>query len=360
MNYGLLKMKLLEPYRKAFEQVEIYADFIYIRDRDKAELLMDFMDLLLSAQQDKKPVEKITGPDMRRFCKLYFSCCSIKSRLLEFAARLYSMAWFVFVFEGLGVFLNEENEGLGIFQMKTDLSGYVLGIALSILIMTFINITAGSLLFRWKKFSYNIYAVINMIFLIILLVLIFVIDGEKSIIISLFPILLITGVYILIYILVRAIWRYHTWGNIYKRDDPFKKLQRETRDAEYKWQVIELYVNRYQKINAKRIKKGETPITAAEYMEKLYQEESNERRTDLYYTIGAGMIILIIIFPTIVTIETVADAMLFLALIFVTTAISAYFGGKFQKRTRRIYHSILRECREKGIDIIQYKEKSEG
>ena len=360
MNYGLLKMKLQEPYREVFEQVEIYADFIYIRDRDKAELLMDFMDLLLSAQQDKKPVEKITGPDVRRFCKLYFSCCSIKSRLLEFAARLYSMAWFVFIFEGLGVFLNEKNEGLGIFQMKTDLSGYVLGIALGIIIMTFVNITAGSLLFRWKKFSYNVYAVINMIFLIILFVLIFVIDVEKSIIISLFPVLLITGVYILIYIIIRAVWRYHAWGNIYKRDDPFKKLKCEMRDAEYKWQTIELYVNRYETMNAKRMKKGEAPITRTEYMEKLYQEESNERKTDLYYTIGVGIIILIIILPTVVNSETIADTLLFLILIFVITAVSAYFGGKFQKRTRRICHSILRECREKGIDIIEYKEKSEG
>lgn len=57
--------------------------------------------------------------------------------------------------------------------------------------------------------------------------------------------MLVTGIYILAYIIVRAVCRYRKQGNIWKREDPFWKLEREFKDAEIKWQIVESLLSRY-------------------------------------------------------------------------------------------------------------------
>lgn len=64
--------KLKGDYRKVFEKADMYSILSSENEEAGDEKMMNLYDLLLEAQSNEKPVEKIVGTDIETFCKDYF------------------------------------------------------------------------------------------------------------------------------------------------------------------------------------------------------------------------------------------------------------------------------------------------
>ena len=64
--------KLRGDYRKAFEKADMYCVISSENEEAADDKMMNLYDCLLEAQNNEKPIEKIIGKDIEKFCKEYF------------------------------------------------------------------------------------------------------------------------------------------------------------------------------------------------------------------------------------------------------------------------------------------------
>lgn len=65
--------KLKGDYRKVFEKADMYATVAGGEVETQDEKMMNLFDLLMQAQYEEKPIDKIVGSDIEEFCMNYFS-----------------------------------------------------------------------------------------------------------------------------------------------------------------------------------------------------------------------------------------------------------------------------------------------
>lgn len=63
-----MENELTGKYREVFEKAELYGVIKNIDSKVQDEMMMNLFDILLSAQKDGKPVEKIIGTDIEALC----------------------------------------------------------------------------------------------------------------------------------------------------------------------------------------------------------------------------------------------------------------------------------------------------
>ncbi|MDE6024145.1 MAG: DUF1048 domain-containing protein [Lachnospiraceae bacterium] len=97
MNYEEISGKLEGEYHKAFDEVEAYAILKNYVGEEKEEMMMNLLDMLLTAQTEGKDAEKIVGTDIIKFCENYFSVYDKRKGKLEqifFMLSMYSWLGF--------------------------------------------------------------------------------------------------------------------------------------------------------------------------------------------------------------------------------------------------------------------------
>ena len=82
--------QLTGNYKTVFEKADMYCLIEAGSTEEAEEKIMNLYDLLLQAQEENKPVEKIIGNNLEAFCKEYFAP-------IEEAKK----KWYVFLTEGL-------------------------------------------------------------------------------------------------------------------------------------------------------------------------------------------------------------------------------------------------------------------
>ena len=112
MDYSYMTEQLRDEYQEVFEKTELYGVISEVNTEVQDELMINLFDLLLTAQTEGKPVEKIVGSDMERFCKEYFQNYNWKKRMKYFPVEIYRFMRAVFILELIDLFLLEENMDL--------------------------------------------------------------------------------------------------------------------------------------------------------------------------------------------------------------------------------------------------------
>lgn len=71
MDYVWLADKLTGEYKEVFEKAELFACLRKIEEDEQNEMLMDLLDVLLTAQEEKRPVwERVLGFfRLRQICR---------------------------------------------------------------------------------------------------------------------------------------------------------------------------------------------------------------------------------------------------------------------------------------------------
>ena len=89
MNYEAMRSKLRGEYSDVLERAEIYGIAKNINSEVQDEMMMNLFDILLSSQEDNKPVEKIVGNDMEKFLEDYYEGYTIGERLKMIPKELF-------------------------------------------------------------------------------------------------------------------------------------------------------------------------------------------------------------------------------------------------------------------------------
>lgn len=354
MDYIWLSDKLKDGYKEVFSKAEVYAGVRNIGGDTLNDMMMDLLDLLLTAQDEGKPVEKVVGPDIEKFCGAYFSNYTIKNHLLEIPKYLYRLMWLVFVFELITTFVMMSEGAFELFQATTDMAGYFLGFVEAWLVVFLCNLLIRPFMFRWKWLTSGVYYAIVLVLTGVLLFIGLWILGDRNLRMPIFPVLVISGGYILIYFVIRSVRRYRHHGSIRKEREPFEKSGAKRFCQQVQEELPEELLKRYDKKNKKLVRKGKQPVSPEEYLELLKKENARNRRGDKIGMLLVGLVVLSLVIQTALTSEPL-DTLLFIVVILVAE-IPAMFLFRVGRKSTIYREQIVEDCERRGITITEYVE----
>lgn len=351
--YYYLKEKLTGDYRQAYERAEMYAMTKWMSEETVNDRMMHLLDTLITAQQEGTPVEKITGKDFEEFCKAYFQEDNRKTLALETVYSCYRVSWVIFIFEFLELIF-QFSEGKQIMNIYSDMSVYLLGFLIGVVI-DMIGIFVRPFIFKNKKmnttgFSFGFLGlfgamVIGGIFL----------TNEISLQLPVFPIVLLTGVIIVLYILIRSIYRYRHTGTIRRASNLYKEAEKLAEKQILRQNFADTHIKAYEKKNQKLARKGKMKLSPEQYMEMIYKEKENGAKW------GKVVDVFLAVFLIFITIsnsyDTAVDAVIFA---FLMAGIYVFY----LKCSKNFFHikymyEVLDECQQNNITVFEYKEWQE-
>lgn len=355
ISYVLLKDKLEGEYKQAFDKVEIYSIVRNIDSKTDEEMMMNLLDMMLTAQKEGKPVEKIVGKDIETFCKEYFQNYDWKNRLQEIPKKIYGMMWGIFVFCLIGLFVKMDEEGFHLLTATMDVAAYFVGLIVGFL-MILLNCLVRPFLFRWKRLSSVMYS-----WLVIIAFLVLIAGGvfllrDRELNVYLFPLALLSGAYVFFYILIRAIWRYQRYGSVRQPKEPFEQSMGEWMIERVEKQIPLELVKRYEKKNRRLTRQGKEPVTPEDYTEKLRKESIATLK------LNKGIIIAVVVLCVGVgAFEGIhSDAIngMILGSILLLCEIPVIMFLCFLNRGMKTRLDILKKCDQQGITILEYAEEA--
>lgn len=220
MNTIFMAEQLEGKYREVFERVELYSCVKGIETEVAEDRMMNLFDLLLTAQNHGKPVEKVIGKDVERFCNDYFEDYGIRERIKLIPKELYRISWFVIIYSVFELFLECDTEqGIYAFlRYRTDMLPYIAGLLVGAFCSILTGVFLRSLFFRFPGIApVKYYLGIIIAFVVMIFAAVF--WTEKFQIEVLFPVAPMIGIsmaYVVVYWGIRAYKRYCRHGSIRK------------------------------------------------------------------------------------------------------------------------------------------------
>ena len=354
-NYIYLMDQLEGEYKKAFDKIYIYTGVRNMEGETEQEMMMNLLDMMLTAQHEGKPVEKIIGSDIEKFCQAYFEGYDYKVRIKEQLPKyLNRIMWVIFVFEMLCICFNMGDEDFNLWRETTDVSGYLVGLMCGGAVLLINNVIFKPFIFKWKKNSAAIYDIVCFMVTMVLIIVFCVLGEDKEFNIPLLPILVISGAYILIYKIVQVRLRYKKYSTIWKRKEPFYESWLGSVKNNVKVQLPGELVKRYNNINKRRACRGKELMTPDEYTEKIRKEN---KQSDIFGIILVTFISLMVLGMVIDSMihESIIDGIILGALLcIVEIPISSFF-----LKTTKYRKKLIAECEKQGITLIEYAEKQQ-
>ena len=358
-DYIWLTDKLKDEYKEAFEKAEIYANMRMIDEDTQNDMMMELLDLFLTAQKERKPVDKLVGRDMETFCHSFFGNYEMKNYWKKLPRNIYQLFWAMFVLEWLFYFTSEEEVSL--LHGTVDLSAYAAGILVGILVSVLCNAFIRPFLFRWKWLTSGRFYAIVLILTVGMVVTSVILLDDYTFPLPILGMFLVTGGYIVLYIIVRSVYRYRRYGSIRKEKSVlgkvgFRQFMKETVQEAVDEMPDDL-VERFHDINKKRQKKGKEAMTPDEYMEQLRRENIRAGKADY---IGPAIVLLVvigIIVHTALT-STFFDTLIFIV-VMIVAEIPAMLMFRVGRKTTKKRMQLVEECDRCGITILEYAERKE-
>lgn len=299
-SYKLYQDKLQGEYGEAFKQINLYFSTQQVDDDTEEEYMGALLDAFLLAQEEGKPVEKITGKNLENFCKSFCSNLTWQQKILRLLDQLKSLAWFTFFIPFIELFFSLEDIISGKvnpFEIvaEANVFGYIVGFGIAMIVSSITDYMTKVLMFRLKKISMRVWemivAVVSIAVFIMWLVLFF---GEREIDLPAWSVCLISGVYLALYyifnrnrIVERKAHEVKFWDEV-KKDTEFVPNTDNvfSQEMEKKW----------EKKNAKRLKKGLPAFTREEVLalEEADIIKSEENKWAIWFfpiIITAGIVI---------------------------------------------------------------------
>ncbi len=368
-SYVFYKEKLVGEYLRAFDRAEIYAMGIDMADPEGNDMLMELIDILYTAQQEGKPVEKVLGPDIEKFCREFFEGYNTWNNFLHNLPRwMYRMAWIVF-FVTLLDLLAAEQPLKNFFAVETDISYGGAGVMVGILTVAFTSLLGSFLPLRWKRLNSTVFSVVIFaISLVFVLATVFFM-GDREVSIPLYTALFPTLVYILLYKSRQFFVRYKKYGSIRKPQEEkeigvwhiFRQSMRN--EMERKPLSLDLllqYEKRFTRKNRRRMRRNRSLITEEEFTETVRQENGKYYHHKLFYPFLFGGICLVPLIVELIQGTTWYDFLIYAVILFVIEAPMAWFFMKTDRMGCRERDTLLQQCAEQGITLPELARRIHG
>lgn len=355
MDYNVMETQLTGEYRDVFAKAQLYSMLKNVADDVEEDKMLELYDLLLTAQSDDKPVEKLTGRDVNKFLKSYFEDYTWKERLRRLPVWLYRVAWAIFVLESITALAADYTTG-NFFTLKDDVTGYGIGLLTAVVFSIICNsVLAPMLLRRKQKVSFGGWYAFGCVLFVVLIGISVAWCGDKTLLVMpVHPLLICSGLYIVTYLIVRSIWRYRNYGSIrntrkkIEQDSYYRNLY----DRDMEQVVMKGWKSRYERL----LKKGKT--TAESFIEKLKTEEQYAVKG--YPILVWGLLGAVVVFAVIdVAAEsTWFDTLMYAAII----GTIEYFIGRWiirsEKKQSAIRSRIIRQCEQSDMTLPEYIDNS--
>jgi len=359
VSYVVYKDKLKNEYLDVFDKIETYAVAIGIPEQPREEMLAEILDTLYEAQERGTPVEQIVGLDVKQFCKKCFQDYTYAGNFFQDLPHIFfRIAILVFIGSILELGFMEETTML---HATTDLGGFVCGLICGLVSSVIISAVAKTLLFRWKRFTNNVFIWMNIIVLAVSVTVAVVLCQDVIFTVPLFPTLLVSGGYILLYKLVQYFLRYQRYGSIRKPEEdsyPLKETMKAAWDSEMsdnKTTVLEVLVKNYYKKNNRLSKRGKEIVSPEAFTEQIRKENRLMKYEPAFFIlmyiviiVGAGLCI---------DFESLLDAIVFFAIMLVVEGFISWFFYKVAKAGYEEKAALLAQCDAKGITLPELWEK---
>lgn len=353
MDYTVMETQLKDEYREVFSKAQVYATLKHIADDVMDEKMTELYDLLLTAQTDGKPVNKLIGRDENKFLKNFFGDYTFIERLKRLPANLYNVAWVVFVLECIEAIAADDTIK-NFFNIKSDVSGYGVGALTAILLYLISDCILAPILLKKKKDGSN-YRGQYFPLIVIALFVVFIGIGthfsdDISFILPTAPFIIGSGLYIVIYLIVRSVWRLKNYGSLrntrrqIEQDSYYRNLQ--NRDMEKA--ILQGWQARYERLS----KKGK--VTAEGYLDKLKKEEKLQKN---FTNIGIPLLFVAVSAFFVIDValdSTWYDTLIFIALIGTIEYFIARWTVRSEKKQAAIRTRLLDDCEKQSISLPEY------
>ncbi len=309
-SYSFYTDKLKGEYRETFSRIELYVGTKYIDDLTKEEYLSDLLDIFLTAQSEGKPVQKITGSNLDRFCKTFCSGYGLKNRVLDFLDSIKSLIWVIFAFtliDMLFLILDYTNGIQADFwhsNSSINIPVYLIGLLIAVLVGYVTNLIVRNIMFRTKHISMTVLQSIYLLVIVVVMILTFIIMNNNDNLWNIpnWVVMLISIVYLVPY----YIFNYNRLKEKKRNKAVFRDmLTRESEDV--------LMEKRFQAANKKNTNKGKDKLTIEEFLIKEEKECRKTEKTKWFYFLIPIPITVIFFIGTwfFGGFETMADVLIF-------------------------------------------------
>lgn len=293
-SYVFYTDQLNKEYRAVFDMVVMYTGTERIDDLTRDERLGELLDIFLSAQSAGRPVEKIVGGDLERFCREFCSDCGPKNRLLNVFDSLKTLAKLMIFISALDILFllwdMAEGETVDLWGTVSSLnvSGYFLGILAAALLSMLSNLVVRRVMFRSGRVSMKVLKGVPLAVAVVTFGLVLALTlSERTAFIScpVWVLLLCGAAYLALYYPLN-------WKRLQRHKSEkirFRDLVKEEAKKDFPEEMEKKFVN----TNKRRVKKGKEALTMAAFLDK---EEADCARTEklrfFYYVLPPAATVL--------------------------------------------------------------------
>lgn len=351
MNVNEMEKNLTGAYNEAFSTAVQYAMTKGYTKEKINESMSDLYDILLTAQEDGRPAEKVIGKDISYFCKNYFGKYSVSDFLKSTGEFIFRACIFLVIWELL-IFVFYSGEFMAFMGGKADLTPYIFGLSIAIVTNVISFFVVAPLTAKNRKVG----DLSNVILCIAMFAAVFLSTEYKLPIdanVKVWVVLTILVSYIVIYFTIRSVIRYRKYGTIC---DIYKKAFKENwkkayQDYPMQKGVLEGWQWRYNRL----LKKGK--VTEETFLEKLKKEQKINVAVDKVATVF--MVVLAV--PFAVDILRDSEALwagLIGVAVFCLIVFFAYsIFLKPMKKSTVVFGKLLNECEKSGMTMPKFIEE---
>ncbi len=349
---------LLEgEYVKIFNQAETYAWIMPLDDEAISTRMADLAELLLTAQRENQPIERVIGTDRKAFCIHYFEDIPRSNTWHIVLRTITSMAVLGLALSGFIYLLNDCPP-----QGTVNVAFYLILAAFWLLSELCSSMVFLPIFFRRMAQGKKPRPGLNTLIHIAYPAGTFVLSGVIARSVQLFvPTLPFLGV-VLCIVVARKIIDICRTRSARKQDIQSKDNEAEIQHLEEEvfldvkeYETLKTLISIHHARNERLEKKGKMPVTRAQYMEKLKKEDSHALRTHgIVCAIVAIICLIIFVFFS----DFTGTMDMIFCVIFMLAAVLGCFWWMTWKPTATtpMQRRILKKCDALEVDIFEYEE----
>lgn len=320
-SYSNYMDKLTGEYKSVFLDIETFGWTVNIDSIFFEEKMNELLDVFISAQEENRDVESIIGEDVNTFCSNFFDEIPKISMAREFFDSIKQAAWGILVIDIIDILVCMRSEEKSISDISSLLFMFFGVYVLSRLL----EIGVRKLLYRKVKLNYKKRRTIVMVADIVLIVLLMAIALKYLTGLLNIPSIvevLVLAVYLIIYYLVN-----------YKRLRVEKEVKSKVSFSDRMAnELAPTMQKKFEKKNAKLIKKGKAPYSWQEFVENENRETNKLPKTAKFYFAVPIIIVVIMLGIMIPTdgFESTTDIFSFVGIMLILEYVIVFFFYKVE------------------------------
>ncbi len=343
--------RLSGEYRTVFEKADMYSSMDVAKIENRDEKIMDLYDVLMEAENEGKPVEKIIGEDVETFCREFFGG-EKKAKLSDIPKRIYDILKWVFLCAMLDVLLLDDAGSVAMGQI--NILPFICGIISGGIISIIYKYWLTPMIFKNKRLKPLTHSVLILGVFIVCVVASIILLQDMELGVNHLSIVVITGAYCVIYLVARSVWRYKKYGRIVGIDREEKRMQKEfNREVFLKsleQPVAQSLEKRFIRMNKRKKKHGKREITQQEFATKVRREGV------VGWRLLRGFMVVVVVTPAVFEMlhNSLLEGLILGTVLAVVEGLIYVFFYKAMKPGEYARLYILKECERLGMGIVEY------